>query len=366
MKFTIAKTSFLDAISIGASMSGKNKTLPMHSQAKFTIKDGSLTISSFDGEVAITKRVLGVDATGDATFCVEPREIVTLVKSIRDEVLTFAVDEHTFVVKHRKGKAEFAVFSADDFASPVVDESNITLKVSAETLFMFLIGAKEYVANDSLRPILNGIWVYVEDGVFGVAATDGVKLFNDFCAHDYTGEYTGAVLSGKATNVLLSMINGYSDVELSFSDKNIVATVDDARLVARRIEGRYPNFKAVIPQGFKTQITIDKEELCDSLSRIMLTASKASMCVKMTKKPMAVTIESRDLDFSKKAEETCECESDNTEMVIGTHGGNLQTAIRSIASNSIDLLFVEANKPIVLHDAENVNRTVMVMPLMLS
>lgn len=366
MKFTITKNSFLDAISIGASMSGKNKTLPMHSQAKFTIKDGSLTISSFDGEVAITKRVFGVDSTGDATFCVEPREIVTLVKTLRDDMLTFAVDEHTFVVKHRKGKAEFAVFSAEEFATPVVDESNITLKVQAETLFVFLNTAKDYVANDTLRPILNGIFVYVENGVFGVAATDSIKLFNDYCEHEYVGEYTGAVLSGKATNVLLSMINGCSEVELSFSEKNIVASVDDARLVARRIEGRYPNFKAVIPQSFKTKLTIDKEDISDSLSRIMLTASKANMCVKMTKKPMAITIESRDLDFSKKAEETCECDSDSTEMVIGTHGGNLQTAIRSIASNRIDFLFVDANRPIVLHDAENVNRTVMVMPLMLS
>lgn len=366
MNFKISKTNFLDAISIGASMSGKNKTLPMHSQAKISIDKDAFTVSSYDGEVAITKRVFGVESSENAVFCVEPKELVSLVKSLRDEFLVFHLENSTLKVSHKKGKAEFPVFSPEEFATPVEFEPEITFKVKSQDLFNLLNSAKDYVASDSLRPILNGVWLYVEDGCFGVASTDSVKLFNDYREHEYTGEYTGAVLSGKANSVLLSMINGYDDVEIQISEKSITATVDDARLIARRIEGRYPNFKAVIPREHKTTLKIDKEDLLDSLSRIMLTANKSSMCVKMTKKPMQLVVESRDLDFSKKAEESCICDSDNTEMVIGTHGGNLLTAIRSVESDNIEFLFVDSNRPIVLKDSSNPNRTVMVMPLMLN
>jgi DNA polymerase-3 subunit beta len=178
MNFKISKTNFLDAISIGASMSGKNKTLPMHSQAKVSIDKDSFTVSSYDGEVAITKRVFGVESSENAVFCVEPKELVSLVKSLRDEFLVFHLEDKTLKVTHKKGKAEFPVFSADEFASPIVYEPDIIFKVKAQDLFNLLNSAKDYVASDSLRPILNGVWLYVEEGSFGVASTDSLKLFN--------------------------------------------------------------------------------------------------------------------------------------------------------------------------------------------
>jgi DNA polymerase-3 subunit beta len=362
MEFKISKTNFLDAIRIGASMSGKNKTLPMHSQAKITIKGNNFIVSSFDGEVAVTKKVVGVEASEDAVFCIEPKEIVSLVKSLRDNDLLFSVNENTLVISYKKGKAEFSVFSAEDFATPIEEEYSIKFNVKAQDLFNLLNISKDFVSTDTLRPVMNGVFMYIEEGRFGVASTDSVKLFNDFVTHEYNGETNGVVLSSKTTNVILSMINGYEDVEISFGEKSVTATVSDSRMIARRIEGRYPNFKAVIPQQNKTRLSIDKEDLLDTLSRIMFVANKASMSIKMTKKPMQLIVESRDYEFGKKAEETCMCDSDCEEFVIGAHGGNLITAIRSIESDTVEFLFTDVNRPIVLKDGNNHNRTIIVMP----
>jgi DNA polymerase-3 subunit beta len=206
----------------------------------------------------------------------------------------------------------------------------------------------------------------LESGFFGVTATDGVKLFNNYIEHEYQGENVSAVLSGKANNVLLSMINGCDDIEVSFSNSNVVVKTEDSRLVSKKIDGRYPNFKTVIPKNHHTIVHTDKNELIDSLSRVTLIANKTNMCVKFTKNENNIVLEANDYEFSRKSVEKCACESDNKEMTIGTHCGNLILALRSIESTNVDILLSENNKPIVFKDELNKNKTIIIMPMMIS
>ena len=129
MKITINRKSFIDALSIGGSMSGKAKTLPILDMAKITIKDKKAIISSFDGEVAITLRSEIVDSDRDMAFCINTKDLLSILKSLKDEVLELDITNNVCVVLHSKGKMEVLVSDSEDFPTPSKDEKNVGITI---------------------------------------------------------------------------------------------------------------------------------------------------------------------------------------------------------------------------------------------
>lgn len=83
MQIEINRKEFISALNVGGSMAGRVKTIPILEDVKITIKGTSAVISSFDNETAITKRTYIVSSTEDAMFCINPRNLVNILKTIK-------------------------------------------------------------------------------------------------------------------------------------------------------------------------------------------------------------------------------------------------------------------------------------------
>ena len=364
MQTTINKKDFINALTIGGAMAGKNKTIPVLEFAKVDVESDYLTVHSFNGETWVSKstKIEGTSAVG--SFCVNPSELVKALKTLAEEVVTFQPSGSVLVIDHYKGTMEMPLVEARAFPVAQVTEDGVRVNIIVDKMKEWLSFASDFVAQDELRPVMNGLYLYAKDGVLGACATDAHKLWHDTIECEC--DDFGVILPASGFKSLLSMLDGASDVVATIGSKNISFTTHNSALHCRLIEGTYPNFKAVIPTTNGIKVKVHKGELVDSVARVALFTNKTTSLLKLGIANNAMNIEGSDINFSRKASEKMEVEQLGADIEIGVKGGFFSICLSHIVSDEVVLEMSNPNRPIVFKDSLEPSKVILVMPMLIN
>ena len=362
MKITIERKSFVDALTIGSQMAGKSKGLSVLENCKITIKNNTATISSYDSEVAITKRTNIVGHDEECVFCIEPKALLAILRSLKDENVDLMLENNICEILHAKGKQSIPYDGAEDYPSPFLEKDMNTFGFKSEVMFNWLKEAKQFVGNNTLYPSMMGVYVYCGNKECGVASTNTEVLYYNHEEHEFDGEEVGASLCLKAIDALLPMLNMTDSVDVMIGARNIVFKTQDAMLIAAKTEHPYPNFRRIIPQGNEIVVEVDKEELLDAVKRSMLTANEKTWLLKLSISGMSIKIVSEDIMFAKKSYEECLCTCMGSEIEIGLKGTYVLNMLNSIESDTITIKLSEPRRPILWCDSLNNAKILLQMP----
>ena len=363
MKITIERKSFIDALTIGGSMSGKSKTLPILDMAKITIKDKYATISSFDGEVAITLRTQVLNNEENTSFCIVTKDLLAILRTLKDDNVVLDINNSICKIEHSKGVMEIAVSDSDDFPTPSTDSESTSIMLKSDVLMSWVRNAKNFVEFNSIRPIMGGVYLYAEGNEIGVAATNAHKLYWDYVNVENAREtLIDAILTSKAIDALVGMIGNSEDVQVIFSENNIAFKTSNARLLCRKMEGRYPAFKTIIPKSSTTNVEVSMDELKDAINRANLMSGMTHL-LKFNISGFNMHIESCDFDFGKKNSEDVACSVDGSEITIGLNGVFLQDCLNVMSEDKVEIRMDSPSRPIMFKEE---NKTVVLMPMKIS
>ena len=371
MQIEVNRKEFISALNVGGSMAGRMKTIPILEDVKITIKGKSAVISSFDNETAITKRTYIVSSTEDAMFCINPRNLVNILKTIKDENVSLYVVDNVCTIVHSKGEATLPVEPAIDFPSPMKESDAQVVSLPCEGLFDWFKRAKSFVASGEkveLRPILGGVYFYVQNGEVGVASSDSFKFFHDRMQVDELSSVAvDALIIPKSIDAILEVINGNETVDVSFGKKNIVFKVADAMVISRLIEGAYPKFKVVFDRPYPIEVRVGREELAESVSRATLSANIASMLIKLTIEPSGkIMIDSEDLFSQRKTHEEVACEVEGGSLEIGFKGSSLTDCLNTMNGETLVVSFNDHKSPAMFKESDGSAKAAVCLPMLMA
>lgn len=364
MKVIVSRKEFIQSLALGSSFSGKNKALTALDYVKLTFGVGSCKITSNDGEIAINTYYRGgMGNEEEMTVYVEPKLLLNALKSIKEEEVALEFMDKNCTIKHNKGKFNIPLGVVDEFPSPKMDENPTTIMIESGVLFNWLKEARNFVASDELRPIMNGVYLYAKDNELGVCASDGHKLYTDHIKWADC-DNVDAVLSDKAISTLMEMINGTQITNVYFGERNVAFRAGDTSIMCRKIEGRYPNFKSVIPATHSIDCECSKVELLDSLSRCLIMANATSL-IKMSIDGINCKLEAEDFDFSKKGEENLllAYSESGTSITIGFKGIFAKLCIDAIENENVKMEMTDHSRAIVFKDEMKENKVILLMPM---
>ena len=364
MQTTILKKDFINALTIGGAMAGKNKTLPILESAKVEVTTDILSVHSFNSESWVTKQTKVEIADTTFAFCINPNDLVKALKSLAEEVVTFAIEGNLLRIEHFKGTMEMPILPSEHFPSAQTTEEGVNISLNAEKLKEWLSIVPNFVADDELRPVMTGMYLYARGGTLGVCATDAHKLFTDSIESDC--EEFGVILPSSGFKPLLNIIANVAEVSAVIGTKNISFTTSDSALHCRLVEGAYPNFNAVIPRNNSVLVKASKSELLDSVGRASLMANATTSLLKLSVSDSAMDIEGSDIDFSKKAKDSVSVEKTGADVTIGVKAGFFATCLGAVDSEDVVLKMENSQRAIVFEDALNTNKVVLVMPMMIN
>lgn len=364
MEFSIERKLLLDLLSVGGSMSGKSKVLPILDSCKVKLFSGKIIVSSYDGENAVLKSGTVINHDEDFSFCVNCSDFMKAIRSLKDAVLDFRLDGGILIIKHLRGYMELPYESSDEF--PQID--NVTdgesyVGMDSELLFTWLSNARNFAANDALRPVLCGVYLYFKDGEYGVCASDGTSMYTDYRITDLSVNMS-AVITNAAIGSLLGVLKDSSTVDIRINDRNISFSCSDSRMVCRLPNGVYPNFKAVLPKEHSVTVRLSREDLMDAVNRAKLFSSNStSLCV-METMTGELGVAAEDIDFSKKSVEQCTASIDGS-IRIGAKGDILIKCLSSLSCEGVIIEMQDATRPIIFKDYDNPNLVILQMPMMI-
>jgi DNA polymerase-3 subunit beta len=141
-------------------------------------------------------------------------------------------------------------------------------------------------------------------------------------------------------------------------------------LVCRLIDGKYPNYEAVIPKENPNVLTIDRAQLLSSIKRVSLFSNKTTHQIKLKLVGSELSLFAEDIDFSSEATERLTCNYDGDDLEIGFNSRFLMEMLNNLDSDEIKLSMSEPSRAGILTPSipanEHEDILMLVMPVMLN
>jgi len=225
--------------------------------------------------------------------------------------------------------------------------------------------------NDELRPVMSGVYCQLspEDIIF--VATDAHKLVRYKRTDTKADEMSSFILPKKPLNQLKNvLISVDAPVKIRYNQTNAFFSFENIDLICRLIDGKYPNYEAVIPTENPNKLTIERVSFLNSIKRVSIFASHSTYQIKLNISGRELVLSSEDVDFSNEAKERLTCNYEGLDMEIGFNSKFLMEMLTNIDSDEVRIEMSEPNRAGILMPVDKDNKSedilMLVMPVMLN
>ena len=373
MKFTLSSTALSNKLFALAKVINSKNSLPVLADFVFKTEGNVLFITTSDGENTMSTTLELSECDANDSFAIENHNLLEAVKGFSEQPLTFDVDNNSKNVKiiYQNGQFSLPIDEADNFPKPqTVSDMAPSISLSSALLAENITRSVFATAQDELRPVMNGIYFCISSEGLVVVATDGHKLVRNRIFDIKSEQESSFILPKKPALLLKNMLaKDDSIVSMKFDNANAEVVFGDTRLVCRLIEGRYPNYKSVIPQNNPNTMTIDRDTLLGALKRVQPFANDTSKLVRFRIDSHVLQLDAEDFDFSKTATERMSCEYDGTPMSIGFKGNSFIEVLNNIEESEVALKLSDPSRAGIVVPSvqqENQDLRMLLMPMLLN
>jgi DNA polymerase-3 subunit beta len=337
----------------------------------FELSENQLKVSASDLETTMSS-VVEVESESSGSIAVSARLLLDTLKTFPNQPLTFKTEgKNTIEISSSQGKYDMAYFGGDEFPKAVSLPSPSTTVIPAHILGTAISKTIFAAGNDDLRPVMSGVFFQFSPQSLTFVATDAHKLVK-YSRMDVTaGQTAEFIMPKKPLNLLKGILGGSdSEVTIEYNDSNAKFTFDNVVLVCRLIDGKYPNYEAVIPKENPNKLTIDRASFLNSVRRVSIFSSKTTHQIRLKMAGKELNISAEDLDFANKADERLNCDYQGDDMQIGFNSRFLSEMLNNLNSNEVLIEMSLPNRAGILTPIDGTDEgekvTMLVMPVMLN
>lgn len=377
MKFTISSSVLSQNLqTIGKVISNKSP-LPILDYFLFNIEGDELHITASDAETTLQVTLAIENVSGvDGSVAVPARRIQDSIKEFAEQPLTISIDGSSWDINiaWRSGKLSIAGITGIGYPEQRMLDSSAAISTTL-TAGLFGQGIATTIfatADDTLRPVMNGINISLSPSDITFVATDAHRLVRMINTSVSTKEATSFILPAKPANLLRAIMpkDESCEVKIDYDEKNVIFTLPAYKMICRLIEGNYPNYNAVIPKNNDNKLTIDRLELLASLRRVSVCSSQASGLIRLNLTAKGIAITAQDLDYNTSAEDNIACEYIGEPLEIGFKAQFLIDILTNITTREVLIELSDATRPGLFmpvdSDDESTSVLMLLMPMMIN
>ncbi|MCK7590649.1 DNA polymerase III subunit beta [Subsaxibacter sp. CAU 1640] len=371
MKFIVSSTYLLKQLQVLGGVINNSNTLPILDNFLFELKDSKLTVSASDLETTMSS-VVDVESDTEGSIALPARLLLDTLKTFPEQPLTFVVeDNHTVEISSNHGKYALAYADANEFPKAVSLEDPSTTTIAGDILATAISKTIFAAGNDDLRPVMSGVYFQFSTEGLIFVATDAHKLVK-YAREDVKANQTAQfIMPKKPLNLLKGILAGSDEpVTIEYNDNNAKFTFENSVLVCRLIDGKYPNYEAVIPKENPNKLVIDRTQFLNSVRRVSIFSNKTTHQIRLKIAGAELNISAEDIDYSNKAEERLTCDYQGDDMQIGFNSRFLTEMLTNLNADDVQLEMSLPNRAGILTPTDGLDEgekvTMLVMPVMLN
>jgi DNA polymerase-3 subunit beta len=355
---------------LGGIINNSN-TLPILDNFLFELKHSSLTVSASDLESTMSTTV-NVESESEGKLAVPAKLLLDTLKTFAEQPLTFVVEpNNTIEISSNDGKYALAYVNADEFPKPIDLKDSSQTIIPANILNSAINKTVFATGNDDLRPVMSGVFFQFSTENLTFVATDAHKLVKYTRLDLKANNTTEFIMPKKPLNLLKGILGSDNeDVSIEYNDSNAKFSFGNSILICRLIDGKYPNYEAVIPKENPNQLSIGRNQFLNSVRRVSIFSNKTTHQIRLKIAGAELNISAEDIDYSNKAEERLTCDYQGDDMQIGFNSRFLNEMLGNLESEEVKLEMSLPNRAGILTPVDGLDTgeevTMLVMPVMLN
>lgn len=361
MKLQVTQENLNKALSSVARVANSRGTLPILANVLIKTVNNRLSIAATNLDIAIN-HYIGAKVSSEGSITVPARLMQDFVSSLPSGVITLDLDDYRLNIATDQYQSVINGVSADEFpVMPAISDGK-KWTLSGPQLKKSLQQVVIAASTDEARPVLTGVLLHSDNGTLFMAATDSYRLAEKQL--DNSTEAVEMLVPVSAMQDLLRLLGDFEgDVTVTSDEQQVLFQVGDVELVARLIEGKYPDYRKLIPQAFATTATLKRADLLNvtKVSSLFARESAGSITINIDESAQNVSIRSV---ASQLGENTATADAKVTGTgVITLNSRYLLDALHALNGEEVVFAFNGKLEPTVIRDPAASDYTHIIMPL---
>jgi DNA polymerase-3 subunit beta len=367
MKLSIERAALLKSLGHVQSVVERRNTIPILSNVLIDASAEALTLTATDLDLWMVKRVeAAVEQPGSTT--VPAQTFYDIVRKLPDGAQVELLQETDGRLLVRAGRSRFHLPCLDrtDFPDPPEAEFPHSFELDAPTLRRLLGKTRFAISVEETRYYLTGVYLHAQSssGSLRAVATDGHRLARvEAALPQGAAEMPGIIVPRKVVQELTRLTEGVDvAVSVGVSENNIRLQVDGAVLTSKLIDGTFPDYERVIPEGNDKHLEADARTLREAIDRVSTVSTEKSRAVKVSLEAEKATLSASSTDNASATEDISVAYAAQA-LEIGFNARYLLDILGEIEGETAALAFSDAVSPTLLRDSQDDSALYVLMPM---
>ncbi|MBO1256792.1 DNA polymerase III subunit beta [Alteromonas sp. 5E99-2] len=367
MKFTISREAFVQPLQLVSGAVERRHTLPILSNVLLKVSEGSLWFTGTDLEVELISSAKLEEEHVDGEITVPAKKLLDICRGLSDgSQISFSVDGSKAVLKAGRGRYVLSTLSADDYPNLEDWEGETEFEISCDDFKRLIDSTHFSMAQQDVRYYLNGMSLETEQGLIRTVATDGHRLALCRKSYDANQLPERQVIVPRKGVMEISRLIETSDklVKIQMGANHLRVFSADFIFTSKLVDGRFPDYRRVLPKEGDKVIVASKDILKEAFSRAAILSNEKFRGVRLNLSSGELKITANNPE-QEEAEEIVDIDYEGGDLEIGFNVAYLIDVLNSLKSNTVKISLSDANASALIEDAEDDAALYVIMPMRL-
>lgn len=345
----------------------RKHTLPILSNVLIETSLDTVKFTGTDMEVELVATTKPDNVIQAGAITVPAKKLFDICRSLPgDAEIEFKVEGHAGIVKSGKSRFSLSTLPASDYPNLEEWESDDQISLARHTLRALIERINFSMANQDVRYYLNGMSFELESDVIRTVATDGHRLaLAQQPIEKGVQEQKQVIVPRKAVLEILRLLeDDDKKVDIHIGNNHIRIMDEDFVFTSKLVDGRFPDYRRVLPQGGDKTIVADKSMLKEVFQRVSILSNEKFKGVRLNLSPGELLVSANNPE-QEQAEETALVDYNGGNLEIGFNVSYIIDVLNNINTDTVKIMLADANSSALIEGYDDASSLYVVMPMKL-
>lgn len=367
MQITISRDQFLKPLMQVSGAIERKHTLPILANVLLEVKDNRLSMTGTDLEIELVACVDLEQSAADAKITLPAKKLLDICKSLPDgAMLSLTSQEHQLLLTSGQSRFSLTTLAAEDFPNLESWDGEVEFQLTRIELRKLLESTAFSMANQDVRYYLNGMSFEVDNQDIKTVATDGHRLaLSQTHLSGSVGMQRQLIIPRKGVQEIMRLtVADDTLITIQFGANHIRIVDTEYTFTSKLVDGRFPDYRRVLPRGGDKIVTANREWLRSAFQRVSILSNEKFRGVRLNLSNGILKISANNPE-QEQAEEVVEVMYQGDDLEIGFNVSYLLDVLNTIKAEDVTFTLSDTNSSVLIEGADDSQTMYVVMPMRL-
>ena len=369
MQFEIKRDILLKSLNFVQGVVEKKNTLPILSNVLLELKNNALSIVATDLDLIFYEKIEEIKIINEGSTTTSAAVLYDILRKISSNSnLKFELkNENKLSLKSENSDFNLLCLPTDNFPSFSDNFDGQEIELDNSKFLKLLNKTRISISNDDTRHYLNGIFLHLTEAngrnfLTGVA-TDSHRLSSSSLEINNLENFSSIILPRKTVFQLCTLLSEIPEkLKMQINENKIKFSFGKVTLISKVIDGKFPDYKKVVPLDNKKVLEVSSKDFVDSIERVTSVSldRKEGVKLNISKNDVQLSVNSAN---SGEGNEKINAKFNSENINISFNSKYLLDIASEIEDKNIRMNFKDSISPVLIEDVSDRNSYYVIMPM---